>query len=281
MSRSFSVTAERCSLRGVEIAGKTALLTGATGGLGRAIAHNLAGRGATLILSSRKPDALAELSGSLPGSGHRTIVSDLGEEGAAVELVKQAGEVDIMVANAGLPATGHLDQLSQDELGRPLRVNLEAPIRMAREVIPSMRARGSGHIVLVASLAGKVASLRASIYSATKFGLRGFGLALREDLHDTGIGVSVVLPGFVRDAGMFADSGAKAPPGLGTASPEEVGLGVIAAIERNKGEVNIAPLPQRMLAGFALRHPALAGRVQRGGGAKIADEITAGQSDKR
>lgn len=265
----------------MELAGKTALLTGATGGLGRATAHSLAGRGVTLILSSRKAEALEQLAGALPGSGHRSIVSDLGEDAAAVNLVAEAGEIDILIANAGLPATGQLDELSHDEVGRPLRVNLEAPIRMARDVIPPMRARGSGHIVLVASLAGKVASLRASIYSATKFGLRGFGLALREDLHGTGIGVSVVLPGFVRDAGMFADSGAKLPPGVGTAAPEEVAEGVLKAIEYNKAEVDVAPLQQRLLAGFAHRHPGLAARIQRRGGTKIADNITAGQTDKR
>ncbi len=265
----------------MELTGKTALLTGATGGLGRAIAHSLASRGAILILSSRKAEELDELAGSLPGSGHRAIVSDLGEDGAAVELVGEAGEVDILIANAGLPGSGRLDELSQAEIGRPLRVNLEAPIRMSRELIPQMRARGRGHIVLVASLAGKVASLRASLYSATKFGLRGFGLALREDLHGTGIGVSVVLPGFVRDAGMFADSGAKVPPGVGTASPEQVAEGVLTAIEKNKGEVHIAPLSQRILVGFAHRLPALSGRVQRLRGTKTADEITAGQLDKR
>jgi short-subunit dehydrogenase len=265
----------------VELTGKTVLLTGATGGLGRAIAQGLASRGAVLILSSRKQEALEELRASLPGAGHRAIVGDLAEAGAAAELVVEAGPVDILVANAGLPATGKLDELSHDEVGRPLRINLEVPIRMAREVIPAMRARGSGHIVLVASLAGKVASPRASVYSATKFGLRGFGLALRQDLHDAGIGVSVIMPGFVRDAGMFADSGVDVPPGLGTASPEEVAEGVVTAIERNKGEVKIAPLPQRLLAGLAHRHPGLAGRIQRRGGVKIADEIAAGQAHKR
>ena len=90
----------------MELTGKTALLTGATGGLGRAIAHSLASRGAILILSSRKAEELDELAGSLPGSGHRAIVSDLGEDGAAVELVGEAGEVDILIANAGLPGSG-------------------------------------------------------------------------------------------------------------------------------------------------------------------------------
>jgi short-subunit dehydrogenase len=265
----------------MDLTGKLVLLTGATGGLGRAIAQTLASRGATLVLSSRKGEALEELARSLPGSGHRALVADLAAEGAAARLVTDAGEVEVLVANAGLPASGRLDAFSHDEVGRALRVNLEAPIRMAREIVPRMRERGSGHIVFVASLAGKVPSLRGSLYSATKFGLRGFGLALREDLWGSGIGVSVVLPGFVRDAGMFADSGATVPPVIGTASPEEVGEGVAEAIERNRGEVEVAPLAQRLLAGFGHRYPGLAGRAQRRGGSKVAEKIVNGQIDKR
>ncbi|MGI9558029.1 MAG: SDR family NAD(P)-dependent oxidoreductase, partial [Solirubrobacterales bacterium] len=228
-----------------------------------------------------KGPELEEIVSSLPGTGHRAIVTDLSDDGAAVNLAAETGDTDILVANAGLPATGRLDDLSQEEIGRPLRVNLEAPIRMTRELLPGMRERGEGHIVLVASLAGKVASLRASIYSATKFGLRGFGMALRDDLHGTGIGVSVVLPGFIRDAGMFADSGASAPLGLGTASPQEVADGVVKAIEKDKQQVHVAPLRQRFMVGFAHRYPGLASRVQRAGGAAVAEEITQGQIDKR
>jgi short-subunit dehydrogenase len=93
----------------VELAGKTILLTGATGGLGRAIASALADRGASLILSSRKPEELDRLAASLPGSDHRTIVSDLAEEGAALALLAEAGEIDALVANAGLPGSGKLE----------------------------------------------------------------------------------------------------------------------------------------------------------------------------
>ena len=266
----------------MELAGRSVLLTGATGGLGRAIARALAGRGATLVLSSRKAEALEELAGTLPGAGHRTLVADLADEGAAVRLIAEAGVPDVLVANAGLPASGRLDGFSQDEVGRALRVNLEAPIRMARDVVPAMRGRGSGHIVFLASLAGKVAAPRSSLYTATKFGLRGFGLSLREDLWGSGVGVSVILPGLVRDAGLFADSGAKVPPLIGTASPEEVGEAVVEAIERNRGQIDVAPRLQRLLAGFAHRYPGLAGRAQRlGGGTRVADEISGGQTDKR
>jgi short-subunit dehydrogenase len=265
----------------VDPAGKTALLSGATGGIGRAIAKALAGRGARVVLSSRKRETLEELAGSLPGDGHRAVVADLAERGAAERLLAEAGDVDVLVANAGLPASGRLESFSPDEIERALRVNLEAPIRLTRELLPALRERGAGHLVYVSSLAGKAANPRSSLYAATKFGLRGFALALREDLRGTEVGVSVVLPGFIRDAGMFADSGAKAPPGLGTSSPEEVADGVVRAIVQNRSEVEVAPRVQRVLAGFAARRPELAGKLAQRGGSKVADRVARGQADKR
>jgi short-subunit dehydrogenase len=267
----------------VELAGKTVLVSGATGGLGRAIADALAGRGATLVLSSRKPEALQELAVALPGGGHRTAVVDLADDGAAERLAAEAGDVDGLVANAGLPGTGRLDDFSQEELGRVLRVNLEAPIRLTRELVPGMQERGSGHLVYVTSLAGKAISPRASLYSATKFGLRGFALGLREDLWKRGIGVSLVTPGFVRDAGMFADSGAKPPPGFGTTTSAKVADAVLSAIERNRHEVEVAPIVTRVLSNFAMRRPEIAARVayRRGAGTRIAERVANGQADKR
>ena len=109
----------------------------------------------------------------------------------------------------------------------------------------------------MSSLSGKAAAPASSIYSAAKFGLRGFAHGARADLRGTGVGVSVIMPGFVRDAGMFADAGVKLPPGVGTSSPEQVARRVITAIERNRGEVTVAP--------FALR----IGAEHRRGGSEI------------
>lgn len=265
----------------MRLEGKTALLTGATGGLGRAIAEALASRGATLVLSSRKAEELAELAASLAGEGHRTAVADLALEGSGERLAGEAGAVDVFVANAALPAGGRLERFSHEDLTRALRVNLEAPVKMARELVPAMRERGSGHLVFISSLQGKVALAHSSVYTATKFGLRGFGLALRDDLWGTGVGVSVILPGFIRGAGMFADSGAKAPAGLGTSSPAEVGDAVVTAIERNRPEVEVAPLLQRLGAGFAHRRPHLAARVTRANAGRVADQVVRGQGEKR
>lgn len=265
----------------MQLAGKTVLLTGATGGLGRTIATALAARDAKVVLSSRKQAELDELALSLAGGGHRTIVADLAVEGEALRLLEQAGDVDALVANAALPASGRLDGYSQDEIERALRVNLGAPIRMARELVPRLLERGSGHLVFVSSLSGKAATARASLYCATKFGLRGFALALREDLRGDGVGVSVVMPGAIRDAGMFADSNASAPPMMGTGTPEQVGAGVVRAIERNRGEVSVAPLRQRALSAVAANMPELASRIAGGMATKVADDIASGQTDKR
>ena len=265
----------------MQLSGKTVLLTGATGGLGQAIARALAGQGASLVLSSRKQAELEQLAGTLPGDGHRQVVCDLAEEGEALRLLEAAGEIDALVANAGLPASGRLDGFSQDEIGRALRVNLEAPVRMARGLVPRFSERGAGHMVFVSSISGKAATARASLYAATKFGLRGFALCLREDLRGTGVGVSVISPGAIRDAGMFADSRAAAPPLMGTGTPEQVAAAVVRAIERNRSEVTVAPLRQRALGRIALNAPELSGRLAGGTAARVADEIARGQTDKR
>ena len=265
----------------MDLTGKTVLLTGATGGLGRAIAKALAGRGARLIVSSRKAEELDELVASLPGSGHRRIVSDLAATGAGPALLAEAGPIDVLVANAALPASGKLDSFTAEQVDRALRVNLEVPVQMIRELIPAFTTRGSGHFVYISSISGKTATARASLYAATKFGLRGFALCLRDDLRPVGVGVSVVCPGAISGAGMFADSGASAPPLIGTGTPEQVGAAVVTAIERNRSEVTVAPLRQRALARFAANAPEVASRLAGGVAAKTADQIAAGQVDKR
>jgi short-subunit dehydrogenase len=261
----------------MELSGRSALLTGATGGLGRATAAALAAKGAKLILSGRRAEALEALASELPGGEHRVLPADLAEPGAAEKLAAEAGEVDVLIANAGLPGAGLLTDFTPDQVTRALRVNLEAPMLMARSLYPAMLERGSGHLVFVSSLSGKVASPRSSVYNATKFGLRGFAFGLRTDLGPKGVGVSVVSPGFVREAGMFADSGAKPPPGMGTARPEQVGDGVVRAIERDKVEVVVAPLPLRVMSHFALATPAIAVRAQSGAaGQKAAKAVADG-----
>jgi short-subunit dehydrogenase len=268
----------------VDLEGKRLLLSGATGGIGRAIAEELAANGVSLVLSSRREEDLRELAISLPGGErrHEVIVADLAEPGTAERLAGEAGDVDGMVANAALPASGKLENFSSDEVQRAIRVNFESPILMARAIAPRLATKGEGHLVFISSLSGKIGSPRSSLYSSTKFGLRGFAFGLREDMHPHGVGVSIVSPGFVREAGMFHDAGSKPPPGVGTTTPKKVARAVVRAIERNRNEITVAPRRLRFVAEFGYRHPEFAARVQRrGGAARIADDLAAGQADKR
>jgi short-subunit dehydrogenase len=265
----------------MQLAGATVLLTGATGGLGRAIAEGLAGRGASLILSGRSAEALEQLAAELPGSGHISAPADLSQAGAATKLVADAGDFDVLVANAGLRGAGPLTDYGDEDMQRTLRVNLEAPMLMARAVMERMAAAGRGHLVFVASLAGKAASPRSALYNATKFGLRGFAMGLRADLAPAGVGVSIVSPGFVREAGMFADSGAKPPPGLGTTTPGRVGDAVVKAIEQDKLELTVAPLQQRVATHLAMASPSFGLAIQSGGFARRAAEDATGGERKQ
>jgi short-subunit dehydrogenase len=266
----------------MELAGRKALLTGATGGLGRAIAKALAARGSAVLLSARKAEALEALRAELPGDGHGVLPADLGEDGAAERLAAEAGEVDLLVANAGLPGSGLLAEFSEEEVKRALRVNLEAPMLMARALYPAMVERGSGHLVFIGSLQGKAGSPRTSIYSATKFGLRGFALALRTDLRPRGVGVSLIAPGFIREAGMFADTGVKPPPGMGTSTPEKVGAAVVKAVERDKLEIVVAPPVDRLMSHVALASPSIAVRAQSGStGQRAAKAVAEGHPPEK
>jgi short-subunit dehydrogenase len=265
----------------VSLVSGNVLVTGASGGIGHAIARAFAARGAALTVSGRRADVLDALAQEL---GARALPCDLSVRDDVQRLARAAieADTDVLVANAALPGSGSLEELTQEQIDRMLEVNLRAPIALSHALAPAMIERGRGHLVFMSSLAGKTASPLSSIYSATKFGLRGFALGLREDLRAGGVGVSVVLPGFVRDAGLFADANVRLPRGVGTVSPEEVAAAVLRAIERNKGEVAVAPVTLRVGATIGSLVPELAARASRlAGGERIAREHVEGQRPKR
>jgi short-subunit dehydrogenase len=263
----------------VNLAGRTVLLTGATGGLGQAIARRLHAAGAALALTGRRTEILEPLAAE---TGARAIAVDLTDLAAVDALAADCADVDVLIANAGVPASGHVMSFSPEQIDRALAVNLRAPMILARLLGERMVARGEGHIVFVSSLSGKAATPRSGVYSATKFGLRGFAGGLRQDLRPRGVGVSAVFPGFVRGAGMFAESGATLPPGVGTSTPDQVADAVLRAIERNRGEVDVAPLPMRLGALFSGVAPGVAATVTRlAGGEGVGDQFGRGQASKR
>jgi short-subunit dehydrogenase len=263
----------------MNLTGRTVLLTGATGGIGHAIARALAARGAQLVLTGRRTDVLSSIAGEL---GAQTVAADLSRPDEVRALIAAHGDADVVVNNAALPGSGRLTTFSEDEIDRALAVNLRAPMILAHAVAPRMAERGEGHIVFVSSLAGKLATAGGSVYNATKFGLRGFAGGLRAELRPAGVGVSTIFPGFIRGAGMFADANVDLPAGVGTRTPEQVARATVRAIERNRGEVDVAPVSLRlgtMLGGLA---PDLAATLQRHlGSEKVQAGMEAGQADKR
>lgn len=263
----------------VPIAGARILLTGATGGLGQVIARELASRGATLVLSGRRTDVLEPLAAEIGGD---VLAVDLSDRDDVARLAGAAGDVDVLVANAALPGSGRFTAFEPGEIDRTLDVNLRAPMLLTHELAPGMIARGRGQLVFMSSLAGKAIAAGGSLYAATKFGLRGFALGLRGDLAPSNVGVTTVFPGFIRDAGMFHDSGAKLPPGIGTKAPSDVAHAVVRAIERNPPEIDVAPVVLRAGVSFAGLAPNVTDVLARRLGAdRVASELESGQSDKR
>jgi uncharacterized protein len=263
----------------MNLGGRTALVTGASGGIGQAITRALVRRGANVVLTARRVEVLEPLAAE---TGGRAVACDLTDRESLLRLVDEAGPVDVLVANAGNPASGRIESFSLEEIDRGIDVNLRAPIVLARLMCEGMAERGGGHIVFVSSLSGKAGTAGSSVYSATKFGLRGFAQGLREDLRPRGVGVSTVFPGFIREAGMFHESGARLPGYIRTKRPEDVANAVITAIERDRSEIDVAPIPLRIgtkLSGLA---PEAVAIVQRKLGAgELASEFERGQREKR
>lgn len=264
----------------LDLDGRRVLVTGASSGLGPAIARAAHARGATVVLTARRADLLDGLREEL-GERAEALPADLADRAAVTALLDRTGEVDVLIANAGVSAAGPFETFSAARIDATLEVNLRAPLQLARALMPPMVARGSGALAFVSSLSGKVASPGSSLYSATKFGLRGFALGLHEDLAGTGVGVTCVFPGFVRDAGMFHDSGAKLPAWIGMPTPQEVGEATVSGIERGRLEVDVAPIALRLGAKAGGLAPAPVGFIQRKlGGAAVADSLASGRGER-
>ncbi|MEU0539106.1 SDR family NAD(P)-dependent oxidoreductase [Nocardia sp. NPDC005978] len=244
----------------VQLAGATVLLTGATGGIGRAIARELTAHGARLVLTGRRAGALHSLATEFDA---QVITADLAQPGAAARLRDAAGPVDVLIANAGVPAAGRLREFTPERIEMAVGVNLRAPMTLAHAFGAAMCERGDGHLVFMGSIASQLPAPCASVYNATKFGLRGFALGLRHEMGEHGVGVSIVEPGFIRSAGMFADSGTSLPLGIRTLAPEHVAAAVVRAIRDDVDEIVVAPLELRLGAMMGCLAPGLLSPIQR------------------
>jgi short-subunit dehydrogenase len=256
--------------------GRSALVTGASGGLGEAVARDLAHRGATVTITGRRQAELATIAEQIHGD---YIVCDVADRAQLPELMARAAEVDILVSNAGLPASGRLEVLTVEQIDRALDVNLRAPLLLCRAAAPAMASRGHGSIVIMSSISAKLTGPAQAVYGATKAGLRSAALALREDMHGSGVTVSVVLPGPISDTGMWADSGLGSVPKM-EKSPQDVADAVVDAMIRNRAEVDVSVPKLRAMSTLASVRPTWTARMGRKGAREFADAMTSAHSTK-
>ena len=255
----------------MELRNSVAILTGASRGIGTHLAESLARRGVDIALAARSAGDLEKTAEVVRRVGARaiTVPTDVTKLAELEELVRRAevelGPVDLLVNNAGIERYAYYESSDVDSIDAIMRTNVIGPQILSRLVLPGMVERRRGHIVNISSVAGKTAVPFNVIYSSSKHALVGFSWSLREEMRRHNVGVSVVCPGFVSDAGMYHDwSGGTPPPKVAkTVSPAKVVEKTIEAIEKNKAEVVVAGglLPWAdIFAAFSPEIPAAIGR---------------------
>jgi short-subunit dehydrogenase len=220
------------------------LLTGASGGIGSALARALSRRGADLVVTSRDLSKLDDATGATGAAGSGVagpaatyVAADLTDEEQVRHLAEQAGEVDVLINNAGVGWYGNAAQMPCTDVRRLVEINMLAPLLLTRLLLPGMTARKRGHIVFVGSVAGHLGVENEAVYSATKAALRTYAEALRAEVRRQGIGVSVVSPGAVATK-FFEHRGAAYQRNWPPAIPADaVAAAVIHAVERSDKQV--------------------------------------------
>lgn len=237
--------AARQNAGSMEIAGATALVTGASSGIGAAIARALVAAGARVALVARRRDRLEALSGELGAERAVPFVCDVRDPDAITVTVTAAterfGSIDVLVNNAGVGRYLSFLESSPDDVAALFETNLYAAMRFTRAVLPGMLERRRGHLVNVASIAGRIGSRNHSIYCATKFGLAGFSESLALELAGSGVGVTLVNPGIIDTAFFDHASFTTFPRGARARAipPERVAAATVRAIRRNLSEVTV------------------------------------------
>jgi short-subunit dehydrogenase len=250
-------------------AGTRALVTGASRGIGRAVARALAARGATVGLAARSTGELEALAAELPGS-HHVLTCDVAlpaSVAAAVEgLVAATGGLDLLVANAGIAHYEPVVEQSLEHVEQMTQVNWLGTVYTIKAALPQLLAQGRGHIVVMSSGAGLRAFPGAAAYSATKAAQRMFAEALRHELAGSGVSLTTVYPGEIRTS-LHAHEQSRMPEwyrgGPRAATPEALAARIVAAVERDRRDLHYRPL---VVKGMGMLHglsPGAADRVLR------------------
>jgi len=250
-----------------QLRGRTALVTGASGGIGRGIARRLAAEGMDVVVSGRREDALAEVVAEMEALGVKAeaVPAELGERAQVESLIERCeaalGPLDLLVNNAGIETVGAFTAYTPDQLSAMVDVNLTAPMLLTHRALPGMLERGRGHVVFISSLAGKVGPAYNEPYAATKAGLIGLTQSLRAEYRSAPVGFSVVCPGFVAGDGMYqrmVEEGVSSNRLMGETTLEKVAERVVGAIREDKPEVLESGSPIRPLLALSQLSPRLA-----------------------
>jgi short-subunit dehydrogenase len=226
----------------VDLDGAVVAITGASRGIGAAVAQAVNARGARVGLIARTAEDLEGVLAQLGGAGV-VVTADVAERAPVIDAIDRVesalGPIDVLVANAGIGAYGPLVDMSYDEIERVVQVNVLGTIFAIRAVLPSMVARRRGHIVTIGSIAGRIGSPFEAVYAATKFAGVGLTEAFAVEVAPYGVGVSIVNPGVV--ATDFGDARGhpydrERPKPI---SAESVADAVVAAIERGRAETYV------------------------------------------
>jgi short-subunit dehydrogenase len=255
--------------------GHTALVTGASRGIGTLIAREIANQGGHVVLTGRSATELQAVASELAAAGADVslIPADLTQPGAAENLVetieRQRGGIDLLVNNAGGDPLREFHTMTIDENLRTLQLNLVAPVALSHAVLGGMLRRGRGHIVNISAMAGRVSFPHTEVYAAAKDGVIGFTRVLRSDYRRRGVSASVLILGAIRDAGqgqrMLDESGMKASGFMAPA--ESVARAVVKAVKKDQAELVIMPGPARLMRAIMDYFPALGPAVNRAAGA--------------
>src|SRR5574341_1700003 len=250
----------------IQLRGGIALVTGGSRGLGPYIARALAREGMDVVLTARDAAGLEREAASVRGLGGRAtaVPADLASTADRERLAREAealGSIDVLVNNAGVEAEGPFTALDAATIARTVEVNVNAPIHLTRLLLPGMLAKRRGHLVHLASLAGKKGAPYDAVYSGTKAALVEWSGGLRPELRGTGVGSSVICPGYVTGEGMFARFGMRPPALLGSCTPEQVAQAVVRAIRKDEAEIIVNSRPVRPLLGLYQLFPSLGERL--------------------
>lgn len=230
-----------------ELRGRTALITGASRGLGLVIARSLAREGMNLALAARSAGTLEQVAAELRPLGVKviTIPTDVSQESELKNLVERTrnefGTIDLLINNAGIEAFRPFHLIEPADIVETLQVNLTATLLLTRFVLPHMLEAGRGHIVNMASTAGKYGPAYGAAYGASKSGMIAFTQALRGELYKTGVSASAICPGFATDGGIYevirTRTGKSTPWYLGSTSADAVARAVIKAVKQDRPDL--------------------------------------------